>query len=108
MRPFNVAIADEGPGPAAARRAPPGFSPRELDCVALLVRGFTDGEIATGLAITHATVRFHLDGARRKAGARSRTHLAALAVALGVAHPRGPFMMPDGPGEDSPDVDRAS
>jgi DNA-binding CsgD family transcriptional regulator len=76
-----------GEGPASARRAPPGFSPRETDCVALLVRGYTDEEIAAGLAITHATVRFHLDGARRKAGARSRTHLAALAVALGVAQP---------------------
>ena len=65
----------------------PGFSPRETDCLALLVRGLTDGEIASGLAITHATVRFHLDGARRKSGARSRTHLAALAVAMGGARP---------------------
>jgi DNA-binding CsgD family transcriptional regulator len=63
------------------------FSPRETDCVARLVRGYTDVEIAAELAITHATVRFHLEGARRKAGARSRTHLAALAVALGVARP---------------------
>lgn len=51
------------------------------------MRGFTDEEIAERLEITHATVRFHLDGARRKAGARSRTHLAALAVALGAAYP---------------------
>jgi DNA-binding CsgD family transcriptional regulator len=87
MRPFDMAMADDGPGLAGARRGPPGFSPRETDCVALLVRGYTDEEIAAGLAISHATVRFHLDGARRKAGARSRTHLAALAVALGVAHP---------------------
>jgi DNA-binding CsgD family transcriptional regulator len=63
------------------------FSPRETDCLSWLVQGLTDGEIATRLAITHATVRFHLDGARRKAGARSRTHLAAIAVALGVAQP---------------------
>jgi len=63
------------------------FSPRESDCVALLVRGYTDDEIAADLAITHATVRFHLSGARKKARARSRTHLAALAVALGLAQP---------------------
>jgi DNA-binding CsgD family transcriptional regulator len=67
----------------------PTFSPREAECLELLVRGFTDEEIAARLAITHATVRFHLDGARRKAGARSRTHLAALAVALGAAFPWG-------------------
>jgi DNA-binding CsgD family transcriptional regulator len=69
------------------RAAPPAFSPRETDCLARLVRGLTDSEIAADLSITHATVRFHLDGARRKSGARSRTHLAALAVALGVARP---------------------
>jgi DNA-binding CsgD family transcriptional regulator len=68
-------------------RLAPAFSPRETDCMARLVRGLTDQEIARDLNITHATVRFHLEGARRKAGARSRTHLAALAVALGVAAP---------------------
>ena len=74
------------PAPTAPKRDP-AFSPRETDCMVLLVKGLTDGEIARGLAITHATVRFHLDRARRKANARSRTHLAALAVALGVASP---------------------
>ena len=63
------------------------FSPRETDCLQRLVRGLTDLEIARDLSITHATVRFHLEGARLKVGARSRTHLAALAVALGVASP---------------------
>jgi len=81
------------PNAADGRRAqldPPsrsGFSPREIDCLSLLVQGHTDREIARGLAITHATVRFHLDSARRKTNARSRTHLAALAVSLGVAQP---------------------
>jgi DNA-binding CsgD family transcriptional regulator len=51
------------------------------------VSGLTDREIARDLGIAHATVRFHLESARRKVGARSRTHLAALAVALGVASP---------------------
>jgi DNA-binding CsgD family transcriptional regulator len=80
MRAYDNVVRIE---PATA----PAFSPRETDCLARLVRGLTDEEIAADLSITHATVRFHLDGARRKAGARSRTHLAALAVALGVAWP---------------------
>ena len=68
--------------------APPAaFSRREVECLALLVQGFTDAEIARRLEIKHATVRFHLDGARRKTSARSRTHLAALAVACGAASP---------------------
>jgi DNA-binding CsgD family transcriptional regulator len=71
----------------SSRAESPSFSPRETDCLARLVHGLTDQEIANDLEITHATVRFHLDGARRKANARSRTHLAALAVALGVAQP---------------------
>jgi DNA-binding CsgD family transcriptional regulator len=78
------------PGGAEAR-APGGaqspFSPRETDCLALLVKGYTDEEIAADLDISHATVRFHLGGARQKIRARSRTHLAALAVAMGVARP---------------------
>jgi DNA-binding CsgD family transcriptional regulator len=58
-----------------------------MDCLRLLVLGPTDQEIARELAITHATVRFHLESSRNKVGAKSRTHLAALAVALGVARP---------------------
>jgi DNA-binding CsgD family transcriptional regulator len=83
-----MTLSPTGPArPALSPRRFPTFSPREGECLDLLVRGFTDDEIAARLEITHATVRFHLDGARRKAGARSRTHLAALAVALGAAHP---------------------
>jgi DNA-binding CsgD family transcriptional regulator len=85
MRALQLVSEDEAELIELQRQ--PRFSPRELDCVRLLVRGFTDEEIASDLAISHATVRFHLDGARRKATARSRTHLAALAVARGVAQP---------------------
>ena len=72
---------------AKVTRVAPPFSRREMDCLQRLVLGLTDHEIADELAITHATVRFHLNGARYKTGATSRTHLAALAVALGVASP---------------------
>ncbi len=58
---------------------------RELDCLNLLVRGLGDREIAAKLGVSEATVRFHLDGARRKLGANSRAHLAALAIWLGLA-----------------------
>jgi DNA-binding CsgD family transcriptional regulator len=61
------------------------LTPRELDCLALLVRGLTDRDIAAKLKVTEPTIRFHLGRAREKLGARSRTHLAALAVWLGFA-----------------------
>jgi DNA-binding CsgD family transcriptional regulator len=88
---MRLVSAHNAPAPAAAPESGEvpraSFSPRETDCLRLLVQGFTDEEIAGRLAITHATVRFHLDSARRKATARSRTHLAALAVLWGVARP---------------------
>jgi DNA-binding CsgD family transcriptional regulator len=62
-----------------------GVTKRELDCLALLVRGSSDRDIAAKLGISQTTVRFHLENARRKTGATSRTHLAALAVNLGLA-----------------------
>lgn len=65
---------------------PPAFLPtrRELDCLACLVRGLSDKEIARALALSEVTVRFHVGNLRRKTGARSRAHLAALAVSLHI------------------------
>jgi DNA-binding CsgD family transcriptional regulator len=71
-----------------SRRRPPKFSLREMECLTRLVSGLTDREIARDLGISHPTVRSHLESARRKVDARSRTHLAALVVALGVASPQ--------------------
>lgn len=58
---------------------PPRLSRREQECVTLLVQGLTEQEIADRLHISDATARFHLDNARAKTGARSRTHLAGIA-----------------------------
>jgi DNA-binding CsgD family transcriptional regulator len=72
----------DGLGGAGASKSP---TQRERDCLALLVRGLTDHDIATHLRISEPTVRFHLNNVRRKLGAISRTHLAALAIWLGLA-----------------------
>jgi LuxR family transcriptional activator of conjugal transfer of Ti plasmids len=66
--------------PDEAPRPPPAFSPRERECVALLVQGLTENEIGLRLGIKAVTARFHLDNARAKTGARSRTHLAGIAA----------------------------
>ncbi len=58
----------------------PNFSRREQECVVLLTQGLTEREIAERLGIREVTARFHLDNARQKTGARSRTHLAAIAA----------------------------
>ena len=58
----------------------PDFSARELQCLSLLIQGYTDREIASALGISVSTARFHVDNARIKAGARSRVHLAGTAA----------------------------
>jgi DNA-binding CsgD family transcriptional regulator len=63
------------------------LSAREIECLALLVRGHSDRQIAEILGVTEPTVRFHLGNARDKSGAVSRTHLAALIAAQGFVVP---------------------
>lgn len=55
----------------------PHLSNRERDCLAFLADGRRDKEIADRLDISEATVRFHLDNARRKLGARTRAQAVA-------------------------------
>jgi LuxR family quorum sensing-dependent transcriptional regulator len=64
-------------------RAAPILTSREIQLLPLLVHGHCDREIAQMVAISEATVRFHLKNVRDKIGAVSRTHLAAKVVALG-------------------------
>ncbi|WP_308462119.1 LuxR C-terminal-related transcriptional regulator [Mesorhizobium sp. INR15] len=56
---------------------PPKLSARERDCLALAADGKTNWEISVILSIAEATVRFHIDNARRKLGAVNRAHAVA-------------------------------
>ncbi len=58
------------------------FTPRERDCVALLVRDLGEQEIAAALGISATTARFHLDNARAKMRASSRAHLAMMITGM--------------------------
>jgi LuxR family transcriptional activator of conjugal transfer of Ti plasmids len=55
---------------------------RERACVALLVKGLGEPEIAAALGISAVTARFHLDNARTKMRASSRALLAAMMTGL--------------------------
>jgi DNA-binding CsgD family transcriptional regulator len=60
---------------------PPTPSPltlRERECTALMVQGLGDAQIGFALGISTETVRFHIDNARGRLGARSRAQLAAI------------------------------
>jgi DNA-binding CsgD family transcriptional regulator len=60
------------------------LSPRELECMRWVADGKTDAEIGGILSISEATVKFHVNGARRKLGARNRAQAAARLVLCGL------------------------
>ncbi|MDX6309536.1 MAG: hypothetical protein QOI06_2582 [Nocardioidaceae bacterium] len=60
------------------------LSPREIDVVSLLVSGLTNREIGELLVLSPKTIARHLDSARRKLSATSRTALAVKAVEAGI------------------------
>jgi DNA-binding CsgD family transcriptional regulator len=63
---------------------PAGLTPREIDVLKLVVRGYTDARIAAELGIATATAHEHVERAKRRLGTRSRAELAAVAVAFGI------------------------
>ena len=66
--------------------SPASLSPREIDCLAFIAEGRTDGEIANRLGISETTVIAHVQSLRRKLGARNRAHAVALGIVGGLVH----------------------
>lgn len=58
------------------RKSAPRFTPRELDIVNLICKGFKNKEIADALAITAGTVKVHLMHIFEKTGVKDRFELA--------------------------------
>lgn len=71
---------DEGPAPLTGR---------EVEVVALVVEGDSNADIAEALNLSIRTVQSHVANAMTKLDARSRTHLAVLALRAGIVplHP---------------------
>jgi DNA-binding CsgD family transcriptional regulator len=68
----------------------PSFAPlrrRERQCLELCASGLTDAEAARKLEIGIATVRRHIERARVRLGASTRTQAAARAIASGQIKP---------------------
>jgi len=66
---------------------PNPLSDREIHCLSLVIQGKTSRQIADITGITQRTVNFHIENAKRKLGALSRTHAAAEAVRKGFIAP---------------------
>ena len=75
---------------AASHEAPRRPSDREIEVIAGVVAGSTNGEIAAALGLSEKTVESHLHRLFDRYGVLSRTELAVLAIDEGwVADPRG-------------------
>lgn len=70
-------LAKRAPGPDSK------LTPREIQCLSWVALGKTNGETASIVGIARATVRFHLENAMRKLGARNRAGAVAVAYAKG-------------------------
>ncbi|MFF4792943.1 response regulator [Streptomyces sp. NPDC001276] len=80
------------PAPPATRattRLTEPLTPRELDVVRLVARGYTNQEVAAELYVTPSTVKTHLGNIQRKLAARNRVEIAAWAWEAGVCTGRG-------------------
>lgn len=76
--------ASEFAGVAAHGAEVATMSARERECLRWVAAGKTDAEIGTILAISAATVKFHVDRARRKLGARTRAQAVARLMMYGM------------------------
>jgi len=62
-----------------------GLTSRELEVVRLIAQGYSNTEIATGLVISEATVKTHINHIFSKLGARDRSQVMVKARQLGLA-----------------------
>ena len=63
------------------------LTPREIECLEWVARGFQDDRIAARLNISRSTVRLHLSTARRKLKAKTREQALVRAVQLKLIAP---------------------
>jgi LuxR family transcriptional regulator, quorum-sensing system regulator BjaR1 len=85
-RPFESLLSRiRSPKPPQKFLTPPeGLSLREMDCLRLVALGYSDQGVADALGISRSTARQLVEGGRRKLKAKTRAHLAALSVSLGI------------------------
>lgn len=75
------------PDPAREGSPPAGLTPRELEVLALVGRGFSNTEISERLYVSETTIKTHIGNLLAKLGARNRAHLVITAYESGLIHP---------------------
>jgi len=84
----EVKLPDEVDHAAPETAVPRPPTAREREVLALLAGGATDGQIATMLELSPATVQTHVRNAKAKLGARTRAQAVALAIQRALITPR--------------------
>ncbi len=63
---------------------PAGLTAREVECVRLVARGFSDGEIAKNMSIAPSTAHEFVEKAKLRLKTRTRMEMVAIAAAMGI------------------------
>jgi predicted ATPase/DNA-binding CsgD family transcriptional regulator len=84
---MEAAVVQAGGTDAPRTRGRRDLSPRELEVVALVADGRSDGEIAAELFISKKTASAHVAHIKNKLGAESRVEIAVTAIRLGIVDP---------------------
>ena len=79
---LSAILARESAAPGASERLSEPLSERELEVLALVAAGKSNGEIASSLFVSLSTVKTHINNLYPKLGARSRTQAIARAREL--------------------------
>jgi DNA-binding NarL/FixJ family response regulator len=66
------------------------LTPREIDVLALVARGFGNKEVGDMLGTAPGTVKAHVQSILSKLGAKDRTHAVTIALRRGIIHLHSP------------------
>ena len=65
-------------------KPPANLTAREIECIRLVARGFSDRRLGTTLSISQSTAHEHVESAKRKLRVSTRAELIGVAASLAI------------------------